>query len=121
MAKILIIDDDKLIRWSLTEIFSQEGYEVNSVASIEDALTQTKQNLYHLIFADLEISEENGIEMLKKIRTFQPKTKIIVLSAFTRNQIEAELDNLNIFSIIEKPFKSEQIRTSAREALVESQ
>ncbi len=117
MIKILVVDDDKLIRWSLKEILSQEGYVVDSVATAKDALKQAKNITYELIFSDLEINDENGIEMLKKARTFQPDAKIIILSALTKQQIEPKLGNLSIFSIIEKPFRSERIKTIVKEAL----
>lgn len=117
LIKILVVDDDKLIRWSLKEIFSQEGYVVDAVATAKDALKQAKNITYELIFSDLEISDESGIEMLRKARTFQPDAKIIILSALTKPQIEPKLGNLSIFSIIEKPFRSEQIKTIVIEAL----
>ncbi len=117
LTKILIVDDDKLIRWSLKEIFSQEGYVVDAVATAKDALKQVKNITYELIFSDLEINDENGVEMLKKARAFQPEAKFIIISALTKQQIEPKLGSLSIFSIIEKPFKSEQIRTIVKEAL----
>lgn len=117
MAKMLVIDDDKLIRWSLKEIFSQEGYKVDTASTAKDALKQVTNNPYDLIFADLEINEDNAFEMLNKIKEIQPQTKIIILSALSKDQIGPQLGNLNIFSIIEKPFKSEQIKSIAKEAL----
>ena len=116
MIKILVVDDDKLIRWSLKEIFSQEGYVVDAVATAKDALKQAKNIPYELIFSDLEINDENGIEMLKKARAFQPEAKFIIISALTKQQIEPKLGSLSIFSIIEKPFKSEQIRSVVKKA-----
>ncbi len=118
LIKILVVDDDKLIRWSLKEIFTQEGYMVDAVATAKDALKQAKNITYELIFSDLEINDENGIEMLRKARAFQPEAKIIIISALTKQQIEPKLGNLCIFSIIEKPFKSEQMRTIVKNALV---
>jgi DNA-binding NtrC family response regulator len=117
LTKILVVDDDKLIRWSLKEIFSQEGYSVDTVATAKEALKQAKKITYKLIFADLEISNESGIEMLKNAKIHQPDARIIILSALTKQQIEPRLGNLNIYSIIEKPFKSEQIRTIVKRAL----
>jgi DNA-binding NtrC family response regulator len=117
LIKILVVDDDKLIRWSLKEIFTQEGYVVDAVATAKDALKQTKNITYELIFADLEINDESGIEMLKNAKVFQPDARIIILSALTKQQIEPKLGNLSIFSIIEKPFRSEQIKTIVKEAL----
>ncbi len=117
LIKILVVDDDKLIRWSLKELFSQEGYEVKAVATAKEALEQAEDMPYDLIFTDLEINEENSTEMLRKMTSFQPEAKIIILSALTRQQMESQLENLRIFSIIEKPFRSEQIKSIVKEAL----
>lgn len=117
MRKILVVDDDKLIRWSLKEIFSQEGYTVDTVASAKEALELAENIPYDLIIADLEISGDDGVEMLKKAKAFQRDLKIIILSALTRHQIENQLGGLSIFSIIEKPFESKQILSIVREAL----
>ncbi len=110
LIRILVVDDDKLIRWSLKEILSQEGLEVDAVATATEALTQIENTAYNLIFCDIDIEDENGIEMLKKILLVQPEAKTIILSAHSRNHIEPQLGNLKILSIIEKPFQSEQIR-----------
>ncbi len=110
LIKILVVDDDKLIRWSLKEILSQEGHEVDAIATATDALSQVEKTDYNLIFCDIDIEEENGIEMLKKLKIVRPEAKIIILSAHTRNKIEPQLGSLCVLSIIEKPFQSEQIR-----------
>ena len=117
LIKILVVDDDKLIRWSLKELFSQEGYEVKAVATAKEALEQAEDKPYDLIFTDLEIKDENSTEMLRKMTSFQPEAKIIILSALTRQQMESQIGDLNIFSIIEKPFRSEQVKSIVKEAL----
>lgn len=117
MHKILVVDDDKLIRWSLKEIFTQEGYNVDTVQTANDALHLATHNPYHLIFADVDLKEKSGIDMLRKICRAQPLTKIVILSTYARDQIEPLLNNLNTFSIVEKPFRPEQIKAIAKEAL----
>lgn len=117
MYKILIVDDDKLIRWSLKEIFTQEGYKVDAVATTKDALNRATNDTYHLIFADLEINEEISFSMLKEVNKIQPSTKIVILSAHPKHQVEPQLSTLNIFSVVEKPFNAERIKALAKEAL----
>jgi len=116
LIKILVVDDDKLIRWSLKEILSQEGCEVDTVATAAEALTEVENANYNLIFCDIDIEDENGIEMLKKLKRIQSEAKIIILSAHSRSHIEPQLGNLSILSIIEKPFQSEQIRDVVKDA-----
>lgn len=117
MCRILVVDDDKLIRWSLHEIFDQEGCQVDPVATVAEAVDHARERLYQIIFADVEISQESGIQMLAKIREFQPSAHIIILSALPKSQIEPLLKNLKVFSIIEKPFNSEDVRDTGRKAM----
>jgi DNA-binding NtrC family response regulator len=110
MLKVLVIDDDKLIRWSLKEILSQDGHEVDACSNISDAFSHTEKNSYHLIFADFEIENENCLEMLKKLNKSHPETQIIILSAQSQKQIEPQIKGMSVHAIIEKPFDAAQIR-----------
>ncbi len=117
LARILIVDDDKLIRWSLRELLSQEGHQVETLASAEAALGKVQSELFDLVIADLEINDQDGVEMLKKIRGVQPGAKMIVLSAHSRNKVESLLEDFPVGSIVEKPFRGEQIKAIAKKVL----
>jgi two-component system response regulator HydG len=114
---MLIVDDDKLIRWSLKEIFAQEGFKVDTAESSAEALSLVETNAYHLILADFEIDDENGGEMLRKIQAISPGIKVIILSALPRQQIEPHLSGVTYHSILEKPFRSDEIKSTVGEAL----
>ena len=110
MLKVLIIDDDKLIRWSLKEMLAQDGHHVDVVSNINDAFSQAEKVSYQLIFADFEIRDENCIDMLRKLQKSYPETQIIILSAQSQKQIEPQIAGIPVYAIIEKPFDSGQIR-----------
>jgi DNA-binding NtrC family response regulator len=113
----LVADDDKLIRWSLKEIFSQEGYEVDTVASYLEALQQAENTTYGLIFTDCEIDDDDGLELIHKMKSIQPDAKVVIISALSRQKIESRLEGLNIFAIVEKPFQSDDIVSITRRAI----
>lgn len=117
MLRALVIDDDKLIRWSLQEIFSQEGHHVDTVGTVSDALIQAKESPYHLIFTDMEIDKTDSIDMLKALQKIQPRAEIVILSAQSRQHIGQQIAGLSISNIIEKPFNSDQIRSIAKATL----
>ena len=117
MNNILVADDDKLIRWSLKEIFSQKGYQVDTAASCLEAIQQVENSQYSLVFTDFEIDDEDGPQMIRKIKNCQPEAKVIILSALSRQRIESQLEGLDIFAIIEKPFQSDQILSITKEAI----
>lgn len=110
MLKVLVIDDDKLIRWSLKELLVQDGHHVDVVSNINDAYSLTEKYSYQLIFVDFEIEDENCIDMLKKLQKSHPETQIIILSAESQKQIESQIAGISVHAIVEKPFDSGQIR-----------
>jgi DNA-binding NtrC family response regulator len=110
MLKVLVIDDDKLIRWSLKEILTQDGHHVDVVSNMNDAFSQAEKYSYQLVFADFEIEDETCIDMLKELQKSHPETQIIILSAQSQKQIEPQIEGISVHAIIGKPFDSGQIR-----------
>jgi DNA-binding NtrC family response regulator len=116
-ARILVLDDEKLIRWSLKQILAQDGHEVDTAASTDEALNLTNIKKYGLIFADLEVCGDQAPSYYKKLLARQEGARLIVLTAMAREQAESELAGVGPFRILEKPFESEVIKAAARLAL----
>lgn len=117
LKKLLIVEDDKLIRWSLSEIFSQEGQRTDEAETLEEAQMATEKTCYDLAFVDLEINKENSVNFIEKIRKLYPKTKIIILSALPKVETELLLRQLRVYAIVEKPFQAEEVKAIAKKAL----
>ncbi|OGF61628.1 MAG: hypothetical protein A2Y62_06500 [Candidatus Fischerbacteria bacterium RBG_13_37_8] len=115
MNRILIIDNDVLIRWSLERILTQEGYVIDTAATTEDAYAFLRRNDYKILFIDVQINETENIHALIKIKELQPALQIVILSAHPANQIKPLLESVNIYAIIEKPFKAEQIKSLTKD------
>lgn len=114
MLKALVIDDDKLIRWSLAEIFTQQGHEVDAASTPAQALALVQNTNYQVIFADFELEESNTQELLTSIQELQPEAAIVILSALPHTEIEPMLKELKILRILDKPFEPELIRSLIR-------
>jgi two-component system response regulator (stage 0 sporulation protein F) len=114
MLKTLIIDDDKLIRWSLKEIFTQEGHQVDTASSEEEALNHARSTGYDVVFADFELEDSDAAGMLKSLQRIRPEAVVIILSALPIGQIEPRLQGIEVLRIVEKPFEPEQIRAILR-------
>jgi DNA-binding NtrC family response regulator len=116
-SRILVLDDEKLIRWSLKQILAQDGYEVDTAATTDEALNLTNIKKYGLIFADLEICGDQSQFYYKKLLARQDGARLIILTAMAQDQAERELAGVGPFRILEKPFESEVIKAAARQAL----
>jgi DNA-binding response OmpR family regulator len=117
MPRILILDDEKLIRWSLIQIVQQEGYEVDSAATVEEAVRLTRSQTYGLILADLDVCGDQAKAFFSDIVRVQKGAKLIIITAVPKDQAERQLGEFKAERIMEKPFDSEAIRAAVKAAL----
>lgn len=118
LAHVLIVTGNKLVRWSLKEILTQEGFGADVALTTGDSLAKIANHSYALIIVDAEARKINNI--LEQIDKISPSTKIIILSDFVDKQKTAFLSPSNIFMVIEKPFSIGQIKAAVLAALASS-
>jgi len=116
-SRILVLDDEKLIRWSLDKILSQEGYEVDTSADLAEALKLADGAPYDLIITDLEICGDQARLFFSAMAAKQPKGRVVILTAMAKDLAERTLNGIAAYAIIEKPFSSEEIRTVVKNAV----
>jgi len=117
MPRVLVLDDEKLIRWSLDKILSQEGYLVDTAATMDDALKLADAKAYDLFISDLEICGDQAKPFFSAMLAKQPKARVIALTALAKDLADRTLGEIMICAIIEKPFTSEEIKTVVKTAV----
>lgn len=80
--KILVVDDESLIRESLAFILTKENYEVEQASNGLEALELIKLDNFDLLITDIEMPELKGIELLEKVRQYSPGTFVILITAY---------------------------------------
>jgi DNA-binding response OmpR family regulator len=115
--RIMILDDEKLIRWSLDQILAQDGYAVDTAETTAEAMALADGTEYALILTDLEICGDRVKPFLEGMIAKQPRARIITLTALARDEAERLLGGVAVTAIIEKPFTSEAIRTAVHGAI----
>lgn len=111
----MIVTGNKLIRWSLKEILTQEGLRTDVALTTRDDRAKIADHSYDLIIVDAESRTTDPI--LEQIDEMASSVPIIILSALANEQKEAFLNRPNVFSVIEKPFSVDQIKDAALAAL----
>ena len=89
MAKrILVVDDDELVRIALNELLKPEGYVVNTVSGGSEALEKLDQDGYDLLMLDIIMPEMDGFELCKRIREMErfKETPVVFLTAKSREE-----------------------------------
>lgn len=111
LKKILIADDEEIIRSSLEAILKRGGgYETDFAVDGEEAVKKIKANLYGAVLLDLEMPKLDGYEVLKQVRGSYPELPVIfVTGKGTPQQTLESMAKYNLSGYIEKPFTPEKI------------
>ncbi len=108
--KLLIVDDDKVTRDLLREVFEKEGYEINVVNSGEQALSVLAKHSFELILTDIRMLDLDGLQLLRKIKEIQKQAVVILMTGFGTMEGAIEAIQKGAFDYISKPFRLEDIK-----------
>ncbi|GMO29404.1 MAG: sigma-54 dependent transcriptional regulator [Termitinemataceae bacterium] len=116
MKKVLIIDDERSIRTTMSQIMEDEGFEAavaeDSVVGIDILSTQN----IDLVFLDVMLPKMGGIEALEKIKQLWPQLEVIVISGHASIDTAVKAVKLGAFDYLEKPLSIDKILTACRNA-----
>ncbi len=115
--KILVIDDEPDIGWLFSKILSEEGYKVLISLNGEEGISKIKKEKPDLVFLDLKLPGLDGMEILKKIRTFDKDLLVIVLTAYETVKTAVEAMRLGAYDYLSKPVNIEKIKTAIKNAI----
>jgi len=106
---ILIVDDEKSICHSLGAILKDEGYDVLTAGSGEEAMKITKEEVPFLVFLDIWLPGIDGIETLKIIKSERPEIRVVMISGHGTIETAVKATKLGAFDFIEKPLSLEKV------------
>ena len=107
---ILIVDDEKNIRLTLSQSLEVLGVETDSAEDGKEALAKLSEKEFGLILLDIRMPGVDGIEVLRQVRESRPDIRIIILTAYGTIDLAVEAMKLGAVDFIQKPFVPEQIR-----------
>jgi nitrogen regulation protein NR(I) len=116
MQKILIVDDDKSIRYSLKRML-ESSFAILTAQNGDEALQQAKMNAPDVILMDIKMPGRTGIEVLKEIRQIDPKSLVILMTAYGTTETAIEAMKHGAFDYIVKPFPIPQMKELVEKAL----
>ena len=120
MADILIIDDEKAIRKTLTEILSFEGYKIEEAADGEEGLRKFREKNYDLVLCDIKMPKLDGIEFLQKAGESNPDIPIIMISGHGNIETAVEAVKKGAYDYISKPPDLNRLLITIRNAMDKS-
>ena len=118
--KLLVVDDEESICFSMSEYFSQHGFKVDTAREMEEAEGLLKKTEYKVIIQDLRLGatrHPDGIEIIKMVHQRNPDTRIVVLTSY--GSPEAEARNAGADAFLRKPKPLSQV-AQVVQGLIES-
>ncbi len=117
-AKVLIVEDERLIREVLSTELRKAGHHVVTAADGQEALQIIGTDIFDLVLTDLKMPGRlGGMEILKAVKEISPDTVVIVITAFATFAVGVEAMKLGAYDVFPKPFDNEHVVLKVRTAL----
>jgi DNA-binding response OmpR family regulator len=108
----LVVEDDKLLNWSLTSSLSKWGFGVQPVFTGSEALSQIERSGFDVILLDYRLPDLDGLEIARLIRERQPNAVIFLLTAFQLNELPVNAGLID--SYFNKPLDLQQLQLALK-------
>ncbi|HET9482201.1 MAG TPA: sigma-54 dependent transcriptional regulator [Candidatus Polarisedimenticolia bacterium] len=115
--RILIVDDEKLLRWSLRERLAREGYEVLEAETGAAGRAALEADAPDLMLLDYRLPDATGMEILKGAMASNPSMPVILMTAYSTVETAVEAIKIGAFDYLNKPFNQDELVITVRKAL----
>src|ERR1041384_7061615 len=110
MARILIADDQEMMRDSLAATLAREGHEVVAANDGPLAVSKLSSAKFDLLISDLKMPKMTGLELLAEAKKLRPEMPVVLMTAFATVQTAVEAMKMGAYDYIQKPFDGEEIK-----------
>lgn len=116
VEKILVVDDDLLVRNFLCETLRRKGIEVSIAENGQKAVKLLKEASFDMVITDMKMDGLTGIDVLRKVKELHPSTLVVIITAFGSIENTVEAMRLGAFNYILKPFSPDAIEAVIEKA-----
>jgi DNA-binding NtrC family response regulator len=115
--KILVVDDEALIRDFLSEALNRAGYAADLASTGEEALEKIREREYDVVLTDVRMPNMDGMELLKNVKAYLPDAEVVIMTAYATHENAFEAGKLGAIDYIRKPFGPGEIEAKVKRAL----
>ena len=119
-GRILIVDDEKAIRWSLGEALKNQGYETDDAENGKEAISKFLEDPADLVILDLKLPDISGIEVLKQLKEKDADLPVIMMTAYGEVETAVDAIKSGAYDFMLKPFQLEKMKIAIKNALENS-
>ena len=114
--KVLVVDDEEIMRSLFTDILQDRGYTVVTVCNGREAQQKARGTFFHVAFVDVHMPVMNGVQTLRAIKEINPRTAIVMMDSFPDLLLD-EAEREGAISCIHKPFDIKEVIEVIEEAV----
>lgn len=115
--RVLVVDDEPLIRWSLSETLEQSGHAVVEAGDAESAIRSVSAGEpFDVVLLDYRLPDSNDLNLLATIRKLAPTTAVIMMTAFGTPEVLTGALKLGAYQVIPKPFEVQEVASLVLQA-----
>lgn len=107
---ILIVDDDEVMKETLSDVFKKRNYEIFLASVGKEVLPVIKRNIIDLVLLDIRLPDIDGLDVLKNIKEFDTEILVIMMTAYSDVQTAVAAMKLGAYHYINKPFELDELR-----------
>lgn len=102
--KVLIVDDEPLIRWALAETLEHAGHQIEETESAHETIERLSSGYEpDLVLLDFRLPDSNDLDLLRAIRRLSPASGVVMMTAFGSEDMVAEAERLGVYAVVDKP------------------
>jgi two-component system response regulator PilR (NtrC family) len=117
MARILVVDDESSLLEFLGLLFEQEGQQVSTAGSVSEARSKLQTGSYDLVLCDIMMPDGSGLDLLREIKEVDPRTSVIMMTAYTSTKSAIEAMKLGAYDYVSKPFDVDELKVLVERAI----
>lgn len=116
--RVLVVDDESLIRWSLVETLTGSGYEASEAKDGQGAVDAlaAAATPFDVVLLDLRLPDTNGLAVLSELRQLSPATKVILMTAYGTPEVVGEAMDRGAYRVVAKPLEMSDLSNLVQQA-----
>jgi len=117
VVRVLVVDDEPLIRWSLSEALNDLGYDVEEAGDGRSAVDRmSKSPSFDVVLLDFRLPDSNDLHLFSTLREMSPATRVILMTAYGTVEVLDQAVALGAFRVVHKPFEITDVASLVSEA-----
>lgn len=117
-ATVLVVDDEALIRWSVSEVLGERGYTVTEAGDARMALDAVRNadEPFDVVLLDYRLPDSADLRLLQSVRNLTPTSQVIMITAHNSPELAKGAIALGAYRVISKPFEVDSLAALVKQA-----